>query len=69
MSDMKYDAIISSGIRVGRRYEIPAELIPTDSQVEIQAKIAMGYYSGKAGPVTEEDLKKTVGRSWEDIEH
>lgn len=50
------------------RYDIPAHLIPPDSQVEIDAKIASGYFSsGKQ--VTENDLKKTVGRSWEEVEH
>lgn len=43
-------------------------LIPMDSRVEIDAKIAAGYFtSGKA--VTSEDLVKTVGRSWEETEH
>lgn len=43
-------------------------LIPMDSRVEIDAKIAAGYFtSGK--PVTVEDLVKTVGRTWEETEH
>ena len=43
-------------------------LIPMDSRVEIDAKIAAGYFtSGK--PVTEKDLSKTVGRSWEEADH
>lgn len=37
-------------------------------QVEIQAKINAGYFSSK-GQVTAEDLTKTVGRAWEDLEH
>ena len=43
-------------------------LIPMDSRVEIDAKIAAGYYtSGKS--ITTEDLIKTVGRTWEETEH
>ena len=43
-------------------------LIPPDSRVEIDAKIAAGYFtSGKQ--VTESDLVKTVGRTWEETEH
>lgn len=39
-----------------------------DSQVEIDAKIAAGYFSaGKQ--VKTEDLHLTVGRAWEDVEH
>lgn len=33
MSDMKHDAIVGSGIPIGKRYEIPEELIPPDSCV------------------------------------
>lgn len=68
MSDMKYDAIVKSGIPILTRYDIPDHLIPPDSRVEIDAKIAAGYFSsGKK--VTEADLAKTVGRAWEETEH
>ncbi|PPQ87364.1 hypothetical protein CVT25_001980 [Psilocybe cyanescens] len=68
MSDMKYDAIVKSGIAILERYDIPDHLIPPDSRVEIDAKIAAGYFSsGKQ--VTEADLVKTVGRTWEETEH
>ncbi|TFK23375.1 hypothetical protein FA15DRAFT_670561 [Coprinopsis marcescibilis] len=68
MSDMKYDAIVNSGIPIHKRYDIPEHLIPPDSRVEIDAKIAAGYFSsGKQ--VTEADLAKTVGRTWEEMEH
>ncbi|KAF6755016.1 cyclohydrolase [Ephemerocybe angulata] len=68
MSDMKYDAIVNSGIPIHTRYDIPEHLIPPDSRVEIDAKIAAGYFSsGKQ--VTEADLVKTVGRTWEETEH
>ncbi|RDB16228.1 Uracil-regulated protein 1 [Hypsizygus marmoreus] len=68
MSDMKYDAIVKSGIPILRRYDLPDHLIPPDSRVEIDAKIAAGYFSsGKQ--ITEADLVKTVGRTWEETEH
>ena len=43
-------------------------LLPPDSRVEIDAKIASGYFSGTK-VVTEADLVKTVGRTWEETEH
>jgi len=47
---------------------ISDHLIPPDSRVEIDAKIAAGYFSsGKK--VTEADLVKTVARAWEETEH
>ena len=33
MSDMKYNAIVESGIRIVNRVEIPPDLIPADAQV------------------------------------
>ena len=48
MSDMKHDAIVSTGIKIIDRVEIPEELVPRDAQVEIQAKVAVGYHAGKA---------------------
>ncbi|CAN0421658.1 unnamed protein product, partial [Ectocarpus sp. 12 AP-2014] len=33
MSDMKYDAIVSTGIKIVERVEIPPELVPKDAQV------------------------------------
>ncbi|QRW14935.1 GTP cyclohydrolase N terminal [Ceratobasidium sp. AG-Ba] len=68
MSDMKYNAIVDSGIPIVKRYDLPEHLIPPDSRVEIDAKIAAGYFtSGKQ--VTEADLYKTVGRTWEETDH
>jgi hypothetical protein len=43
-------------------------LIPMDSRVEIDAKIAAGYFTSGKG-VTSEDLVRTVGRTWEETEH
>lgn len=48
MSDMKYDAIVGSGIEVARRVAIPADRIPRDAHVEIDAKKAAGYYATDA---------------------
>lgn len=45
MSNMKYDAIVNSGIQVLNRITIPKDRIPTDAHVEIDAKIKSGYFS------------------------
>lgn len=61
MSNMKYDAITGSGIEVGVRVNIPDELIPADARVEIDAKMAAGYFT--PGPVPDADeLSKAKGR-------
>ncbi|KAK4056468.1 hypothetical protein OIO90_002611 [Microbotryomycetes sp. JL221] len=65
MSDMKHDAIVNSGIPIFKRYEIPEDLIPPDSRVEIDAKIAAGYFS----TTSVKDLSATKGRAWEDLDH
>ena len=61
MSNMKYDAISGSGIEIGERVNIPDELIPADARVEMDAKIAAGYFTSGAVPDAEE-LKKAKGR-------
>ncbi|KAJ3108789.1 Uracil-regulated protein 1 [Physocladia obscura] len=66
MSNMKYDAIVGSGIPILERVPIPADMLPPDSQVEIDAKIASGYFSHSAAPA---DLSTTKGRTWDDINH
>jgi hypothetical protein len=54
--------------RSAQRNDCIDHLIPPDSRVEIDAKIAAGYFSsGKQ--ITEADLVKTVGRTWEETEH
>jgi hypothetical protein len=59
---------VGSGIPILERVPIPEELIPEDSRVEIDAKIASGYFT--TGNVLKEDeLAKVKGRDWEDIEH
>jgi GTP cyclohydrolase II len=61
MSNMKYDAITNSGIEVGERVNIPDELIPADARVEMDAKVAAGYFTTGALPDADE-LKKAKGR-------
>jgi GTP cyclohydrolase II len=64
MSNMKYDAIVGSGIEVINRISIPEELIPKDAQVEMEAKKAAGYLN--KGPIkTKDDLSKVKGRNIE----
>ncbi|KAI9595041.1 GTP cyclohydrolase N terminal-domain-containing protein [Syncephalis fuscata] len=68
MSNMKYEAIVDAGIEIKERCAIPDELIPSDSRVEIEAKIASGYFTaGKA--MTEDELTAVKGRDWDDITH
>ncbi|KAH8555721.1 GTP cyclohydrolase N terminal-domain-containing protein [Umbelopsis sp. PMI_123] len=68
MSNMKHDAIVGAGIPILERVPIPDEMIPADSRVEIDAKIASGYFSSSQA-LTNDDLAKVKGRDWEDIEH
>eukprot|EP01102_Stenamoeba_stenopodia_P015383 TRINITY_DN5232_c0_g1_i1.p1 TRINITY_DN5232_c0_g1~~TRINITY_DN5232_c0_g1_i1.p1 ORF type:complete len:413 (-),score=107.56 TRINITY_DN5232_c0_g1_i1:75-1313(-) len=60
MSDDKYQAITDAGIKIIERIPIPKELIPPDAHVEINAKIAKGYFTTEIVP----DLDGTVGRSY-----
>lgn len=61
MSNMKYNAIVGSGIEVVNRVSIPAELIPADASVEMEAKKAAGYFT--EGEVKKgEELAKVKGR-------
>ena len=62
MSNMKYDAIVASGIEVGTRVKIPEDLVPADAAVEIAAKKAAGYFSGDDVPDAQR-LDSTKGRS------
>ncbi len=66
MSDMKYDAIVNSGIKIINRVAIPPELIPKDAQVEIAAKVFVGYHGGDTYKFNEGDLKSVKGRAAED---
>ena len=64
MSNDKYDAITGSGIEVGERVPIPDELIPADAKVEMEAKIAAGYFTDGTVP-TEAELAAVKGRGLE----
>ncbi len=68
MSDMKYDAIVNSGIEVSQRVSIPDELVPDDARVEIEAKKAAGYYvpEESEGPGDIKELDKVKGRDLDD---
>jgi GTP cyclohydrolase II len=65
MSNMKYDAIVGSGIEVVNRISIPDDLIPPDAQVEMEAKKAAGYFTTD-GAKSKEDLVKVKGRDIEE---
>jgi GTP cyclohydrolase II len=64
MSNDKYDAITGSGIEVGERVKIPDELVPADARVEIEAKIAAGYFTTGAVP-DDAQLAAVKGRGLE----
>jgi GTP cyclohydrolase II len=65
MSNMKFDAIVNSGIKIINRIQIPPELVPPDAQVEIEAKKAAGYFSeGKI--LKGDELKSVMGRDIEE---
>jgi GTP cyclohydrolase II len=61
MSNDKYDAITGSGITVGERVKIPDELVPADAKVEMDAKIAAGYFTDATIPDAAR-LAETQGR-------
>ncbi|MGE0326943.1 MAG: GTP cyclohydrolase II [Polyangiaceae bacterium] len=61
MSNMKYDAIVDTGIKIAERVNIPDELIPADARVEMDAKMAAGYFTPTTVP-DESELKKAKGR-------
>ncbi len=64
MSNDKYDAITGSGIEVGERVKIPDDLIPADAKVEMEAKLAAGYFTD--GVVLDEaGLASVKGRALE----
>jgi GTP cyclohydrolase II len=61
MSNMKHGALTEQGIQVVERVAIPDELIPQDARVEMDAKVAAGYFSTEVAPGTDE-LAKAKGR-------
>jgi GTP cyclohydrolase II len=64
MSNDKYDAITGSGIAVDERVKIPDGLVPADAKVEIEAKIAAGYFTDRHVP-SEQALAQVKGRALE----
>ncbi len=66
MSNLKYDAIIESGIEIVERVPILAELVPPDAQVELEAKKAAGYYVPDREQ-SKTDLKNVVGRKLDEF--
>src|SRR5260221_2077184 len=59
MSDMKCDALIRQGIAIDERVPLPDDMIPPDARVEIEAKLAAGYFAGER---PRGDYAGTVGR-------
>ncbi|KAI9482409.1 Uracil-regulated protein 1 [Coemansia sp. RSA 989] len=68
MSNMKYEAIVNSGIEIVERISIPEDRMPADSKVEIEAKIADGYFTTGQLP-TADSLQSVKGRNWDEIAH
>lgn len=52
-------------IPIHERVELPEELIPADSRVEIDAKITAGYFT-TGHRMTDDELKAVQGRIWEE---
>jgi GTP cyclohydrolase II len=63
MSNMKHDAIVKAGIEIVTRVPIPDELIPDDARVEMDAKMAAGYFTEGAVP-DQGELAKPKGRAF-----
>lgn len=59
-------ANLRCSIPIYERVELPAEWIPEDSQVEIQAKVFAGYFTN-GHKMTDEELHTVKGRSWEEF--
>ncbi|MEO6598267.1 MAG: GTP cyclohydrolase II [Polyangiaceae bacterium] len=64
MSNMKHDAVVRAGIQILERVAIPDDLIPDDARVEMDAKMAAGYFTEGAVPDGNE-LAKPKGRGYE----
>ncbi|MCG5258931.1 GTP cyclohydrolase II [Cupriavidus gilardii] len=50
MSNMKHGALVAQGIEVVEQVPIPDALIPADARVEIDAKVAAGYFTRYTPP-------------------
>jgi len=67
MSDMKYNAIVKTGIKIVERVPIPKDLIPADAHVEINAKVFAGYHGGTVYESVDKKLvDATFGRESHD---
>ena len=66
MSNMKFDALVNSGIAIGERVPIPDGLVPDDANVEMEAKKAAGYYAPEGAP-NKAELERVIGRDLEDF--
>ncbi|HEX4476950.1 MAG TPA: GTP cyclohydrolase II [Polyangiaceae bacterium] len=64
MSNMKYDAVVRAGIEIVTRVPIPDDLIPPDARVEMDAKMAAGYFTEGTVPDGNE-LSKAKGRAFD----
>jgi GTP cyclohydrolase II len=62
MSNQKYDALAGQGIEIVERVAIPDDRIPADARVEMDAKVAAGYYTPGHVP-TAQELLETKGRA------
>ena len=62
MSNMKHEAIVRAGIEIVTRVPIPDGLIPDDARVEMDAKMAAGYFTDGAVP-DESELARAKGRA------
>jgi hypothetical protein len=62
MSNLKHGALTAQGIEVVERVPIPDALIPADARVEMDAKVAAGYFSNEAA-VSITELAVAKGRS------
>jgi GTP cyclohydrolase II len=60
MSDMKYDALVRQGITIDERVPIPDEMIPAGAHVEMEAKIAAGYFTGKPSVLPPEAIGRAL---------
>ncbi len=54
MSNMKHGALVAQGIEVVEQVAIPDTLIPADARVEIDAKVAAGYFTRYVPPDADE---------------
>jgi GTP cyclohydrolase II len=64
MSNMKHEAIVAAGIAVEERVPIPDALVPPDARVEMDAKLAAGYFTTGDVPDSRE-LGRPKGRGLE----